>query len=148
LLAGVIVLLVALALVLMRYFDSLHQRAKDLALAGTVFQSSQQGIIVTNSRGDIVRVNPAYCRITGYSEAELLGKNPRILKSGLQDAEFYQTMWASLKDERTLAGRNQEPAQERRVLRAVGEHRCNQRRSGRRSVCRHRFRYFGTGRLT
>jgi diguanylate cyclase (GGDEF)-like protein/PAS domain S-box-containing protein len=97
LLVGVIVLLLALALVLMRYFDSLHQRAKDLALAGTVFQSSQQGIIVTNTRGDIVRVNPAYCRITGYSEAELLGKNPRILKSGLQDAAFYQSMWASLK---------------------------------------------------
>ena len=97
LLAGVIVLLIVLALVVMRYLDSLHQRAKDLALAGTVFQSSQQGIIVTNARGDIVRVNPAYCRITGYNEAELLGKNPRILKSGLQDAEFYQTMWASLK---------------------------------------------------
>jgi diguanylate cyclase (GGDEF)-like protein/PAS domain S-box-containing protein len=97
LLAGVILLLLAFALVLIRYFDSLHQRAKDLALAGTVFQSSQQGIIVTNSRGDIVRVNPAYCRITGYSEAELLGKNPRMLKSGLQDAAFYQTMWASLK---------------------------------------------------
>lgn len=98
LLAGVIVLLLALALVLMRYFDSLHQRAKDLALAGTVFQSSQQGIIVTNTHGDIVRVNPAYCRITGYNEAELLGKNPRILKSGLQDAAFYQSMWASLKE--------------------------------------------------
>lgn len=97
LLGGVIVLLLALVIVLMRYFDSLHQRAKDLALAGTVFQSSQQGIIVTNMLGDIVRVNPAYCRITGYSEAELLGKNPRVLKSGLQDAGFYQAMWASLK---------------------------------------------------
>ena len=96
LLVGVIVLLLALALAVKRYFDSLRQRTNDLALAGTVFENSQQGIIVTDARGGIVRVNPAYCRIAGYSEAELLGKNPRILKSGLQDAAFYRDMWRSL----------------------------------------------------
>ncbi len=96
LLVGLVVLTLALALVVLRYLDSLRQRAKDLALAGTVFESSQQGIIVTNSRGIIVRANPAYCRMSGYSEAELLGQNPRILKSGLQDASFYQELWRSL----------------------------------------------------
>ena len=98
LLVVVILLLLTLALVEFRYLDSLRQRAKDLALAGTVFESSQQGIVVTDARGNIVRVNPAYCHITGYSADELLNKNPRILKSGLQDASFYQSMWASLKE--------------------------------------------------
>ena len=96
LLVGVVVLLLVLALVVTRYLESLRQRAKDLALAGTVFQSSQQGIIITDVTGKIVRVNPAYCNITGYSQAELVGTNPRILKSGLQDAAFYRAMWSSL----------------------------------------------------
>ena len=98
LLAGVAILLLALALLAVRHLESLRQRAKDLALAGTVFDNSQQGIVVTNREGAIVRANPAYCRMTGYSEAELLGKNPRILKSGLQDAAFYREMWKSLAD--------------------------------------------------
>lgn len=110
LLVGVVFLALALAFVVARYLDSLRQRAKDLALAGTVFDSSQQGIIVTDSRGDIVRVNPAYCRMSGYSEAELLGRNPRILKSGLQDSAFYQELWRSLKE----AGRWQGELKNRR----------------------------------
>jgi diguanylate cyclase (GGDEF)-like protein/PAS domain S-box-containing protein len=98
LLVSVLVLLLALAILLMRHLDSLRSRAEELRLAGTVFERSQQGIIVTNTHGEIVRANPAYCQITGYSEVELLGKNPRILKSGLQDASFYQAMWVSLRE--------------------------------------------------
>jgi len=96
LLAGVAGLALLLAWLLVRHMDSLRQRAKDLAMAGTVFDNSQQGIIVTDAHGGIVRVNPAYCRMSGYSEAELLGCNPRMLKSGLQDAAFYREMWQSL----------------------------------------------------
>jgi PAS domain S-box-containing protein len=80
-------------------FQDITQRLeeeKDLRLAGAVFENSQQGIIVTNSDGDIIQVNPAFCRITGYSERELIGKNPRILKSGLQDEEFYKNMWRDI----------------------------------------------------
>jgi diguanylate cyclase (GGDEF)-like protein/PAS domain S-box-containing protein len=72
------------------------EEEKDLRLAGTVFSSSQQGIIVTSATGDILRVNPAYCRTTGYSAEELVGANPRLLKSGLQDKDFYSRMWAEL----------------------------------------------------
>ena len=115
LLVGVVVLLLALVLVVARYLDSLRQRAKDLALAGTVFESSQQGIVVTNEHGDIVRANPAYCHITGYSSAELIGKNPRVLKSGLQDAQFYRVMWSSLNE----TGRWQGELKNRRK---TGEH--------------------------
>lgn len=69
---------------------------KDLRLAGTVFESSQQGIIITDAQGTILRVNPAYCRMTGYPAEELIGRNPRILRSGAQDKQFYSAMWAEL----------------------------------------------------
>jgi diguanylate cyclase (GGDEF)-like protein/PAS domain S-box-containing protein len=72
------------------------EEEKDLRLAGKVFSSSQQGIIITDGHGRILRANPAYCRMTGYSEDELLGENPRILKSGLQDKSFYTRMWGEL----------------------------------------------------
>ena len=98
LLASVVFLLLALLFLGLRYMESLRSRARELSLAGTVFDSSQQGIVVTNEQGDIVRVNPAFCHITGYSEEELLGKNPRVLKSGEQDKDYYRAMWQSLKE--------------------------------------------------
>ena len=80
-------------------FQDVTQRMeeeKDLRLAGAVFENSQQGIIVTDSTGTIIQVNPAYCTITGYEEKELIGENPRILNSGLQDKKFYFKMWRDL----------------------------------------------------
>lgn len=61
--------------------------------------ASQQAvsILITDLRGTIQYVNPAFERMTGYSREEVLGKNPRILKSGLQAKEFYQEMWARLR---------------------------------------------------
>jgi diguanylate cyclase (GGDEF)-like protein/PAS domain S-box-containing protein len=99
LLGGMLLLLLALAVLAYRYLGSLRHSAHEHRLAETVFESSHQGILVTDTQGNIVRVNPAHCRITGYTEQELLGSNPRLLKSGLQDAAFYQSMWATLKAE-------------------------------------------------
>ncbi|MDP2833331.1 MAG: EAL domain-containing protein [Pseudomonadota bacterium] len=110
LLLSVVILLLALSVLAIRYLDSLRQSARELRLAGTVFDSSQQGIIVTDAQGRIVRANPAYCRMTGYREQELIGQNPRLMKSGLQDAGFYQSMWASLNE----AGRWQGELKNRR----------------------------------
>jgi diguanylate cyclase (GGDEF)-like protein/PAS domain S-box-containing protein len=72
------------------------EEEKALRLAGTVFESSQQGIIVTDAEGRIVRVNPAFSRITGYAHEELIGANPRLLQSGMQERAFYSEMWAEL----------------------------------------------------
>ena len=115
LLAGVVILVMALATLAARYLESLRQRAKDLALAGTVFESSQQGIVVTDRQGNIIRANPAYCRMSGYTASELVGQNPRILKSGLQDSAFYREMWHTL----TSTGRWQGELRNRRK---TGEH--------------------------
>ncbi len=67
-----------------------------LRQAAAVIASTRDGMIVTDLEPRIVTINPAYTEITGYSEAEVLGKNPRILQSGRHDRAFYQAMWASL----------------------------------------------------
>ncbi len=67
----------------------------ELRIAATAFES-QEGIILTDSEGIIVRVNTAFTNITGYSADEVMGKTPRILKSGKHDSDFYQLMWKRL----------------------------------------------------
>jgi PAS domain-containing protein len=56
-----------------------------LQQAATVFDSSAEGITITAPDGRIIAVNRAFTEITGYREDEVIGHNPRILQSGLQD---------------------------------------------------------------
>lgn len=68
----------------------------DLRQASIVFDSTSEAVVVTDSEAQIVRVNSAYTRITGYQPDEVLGKNPRLHQSGRHDKAFYQRMWDSL----------------------------------------------------
>jgi diguanylate cyclase (GGDEF)-like protein/PAS domain S-box-containing protein len=61
-----------------------------------VFDHTAEGIIVTDAQVRIVAVNRAFSEITGYQEAEVLGRDPKLLGSGRQDPDFYRAMWASL----------------------------------------------------
>ena len=61
-----------------------------------IFESSGEAISVTDADNNFVAVNQAFCDATGYSFAEIVGKNPRILKSGHHDKIFYQNMWAGI----------------------------------------------------
>ncbi len=72
---------------------------KQLALAGLVFESVREAIIVTRPDGVIVSVNPAFTTITGYSAEEALGNTPRLLTSGEHDRAFYEAMWASIAEQ-------------------------------------------------
>jgi PAS domain S-box-containing protein len=65
----------------------------------TAIEQSAEAVVITGISGDIQYVNPAFTRITGYSRQEVLGKNPRILKSDKQDAAFYQHLWATILQE-------------------------------------------------
>jgi len=67
-----------------------------LQLAASVFTHAREGIMITDSAGIIVDVNETFSRITGYSRQEVLGQNPRILKSGRQSEQDYAAMWHSL----------------------------------------------------
>ncbi|HEB94065.1 MAG TPA: EAL domain-containing protein [Gammaproteobacteria bacterium] len=63
-----------------------------------IFESTLEGIMITDANGVIQSVNPAFSLITGYSAAEAIGNTPRLMRSGRHDAEFYQQMWQSLDD--------------------------------------------------
>ena len=67
-----------------------------LARLSTVVEQSAEAVIITTPAGAIVYVNPAFEKITGYSSEMVLGKNPRLLNSGLQAKEIYEDMWTTL----------------------------------------------------
>src|SRR5690606_20201812 len=68
----------------------------EMELNAKVFEQSSEGIMICDAHNNMVSVNRAYCEITGYPQEELLGQNPRILKSGRHDAAFYRNIWAQV----------------------------------------------------
>ena len=84
------------AVVVFRDITEARQKEMDLRLAASVFEHSPYAITVTDPNAIILRVNPAFCAITGYAASEVVGVNPRILQSGLHDRAFYQNFWRSL----------------------------------------------------
>ena len=68
-----------------------------LRLFARIFDTINEGVAVTDASNNIMLVNPAFSTITGYSATEAIGKNPRILHSGLMDKMFYDKMWQSIK---------------------------------------------------
>lgn len=100
--AGEIALLTELASDLAYGIGALRVRAerdralKDLQLAAKVFEESKEGIMITDPDRNILAANRSFTAITGYSEAEVLGRNPRVLKSDRHDPGFYDDMWASI----------------------------------------------------
>jgi diguanylate cyclase (GGDEF)-like protein/PAS domain S-box-containing protein len=73
--------------------------AEDELRIGAVAFSTQNGMVITDPRGIILRVNPAFTRLTGYSAAEAVGKTMALLRSGRHSPLFYQRMWQAIKDE-------------------------------------------------
>lgn len=71
-------------------------REHELRLAAAVFESAAEAIMVTDADNRVLRVNPAFSVITGYTQREVLGRNPRLLRSGRHDASFYAEMWGAL----------------------------------------------------
>lgn len=76
--------------------ESVHNEER-MRLDSAVISNTRDGVVITNLEPRIISVNRAYTEITGYSESEVIGKNPSILKSGKQDAHFYRDMWQDIK---------------------------------------------------
>jgi len=68
----------------------------ELRLSSYAFESSEP-MIITNEVGEIIKVNQAFCTVMGYAREDILGKNPRIFKSGHQDKKFGDELWNDLK---------------------------------------------------
>lgn len=75
------------------------QTEEQLRLSGRVFNETHEGIIITDTQIRIVDANPAFCELSGYSRKELIGKNPRLLKSDKHDFKFYKDMLEHLRAE-------------------------------------------------
>jgi PAS domain S-box-containing protein len=69
---------------------------REILKLNKAIEQSPVSIVITNLQGDIEYINPHVSRLTGYSPKELIGQNPRILKSGDVKAEFYRCMWDTL----------------------------------------------------
>lgn len=67
-----------------------------LQLLSALFLQTQQGVMITDTKPQIVDVNPAFSAITGYRREQVLGQNPSVLSSGLNDAGFYRQLWQQL----------------------------------------------------
>ena len=79
--------------------QALHSSQRSLRLAEKVIENSLEGVMVTDAESRIVSVNPAFCRLTGYSAEEVVGKRPSMLSSGRHDGAFYARMWERLRAE-------------------------------------------------
>ena len=67
-----------------------------LRLQAAALEAAANSIVITDNQGTILWANQAFSQLTGYSSDEVLGKNPRLLKSGKQDGGFYTNLWATI----------------------------------------------------
>ena len=72
------------------------QAEENLLLSALVFENCSEGLAITDSQANILTINPAFTRLTGYTAEEVTGKKPSILSSGKQDSVFYQALWRDL----------------------------------------------------
>ena len=82
--------------------DDVTERRRNeakLQLAASVFTHAGEGIMICAPDGVIIDINESFTRMTGYTRSEALGKNPRLLRSGIHGAEFYDAMWRQLAEQ-------------------------------------------------
>jgi diguanylate cyclase (GGDEF)-like protein/PAS domain S-box-containing protein len=82
---------------ILRDVTYLRETEFETQISTMVFKNAAEGVMITDVEGDILAVNPAFTRITGYEADEVIGRNPRLLKSGLQDSNFYNEFWRVLR---------------------------------------------------
>lgn len=83
----------------------LQQAEAERSRLAEAIEQSQETVVITDTNAEILYVNPAFERVTGYSRAEVMGQNPHLLKSGQQTQSFYDEMWRTLREGRTWQGR-------------------------------------------
>jgi MFS transporter, NNP family, nitrate/nitrite transporter len=86
------VALASLIIVIWMYYQD------KLSLAKNIIDHTIEGIMITDVKGNIEKVNPAFTTVTGYSPEEVMGKNPNILRSGEHEDDFYKDMWETIKE--------------------------------------------------
>lgn len=90
--------------ILMKDITARKDREQRLTLATTALESADTGVVITDRHGVIQYTNKAMETITGYRSVEMMGKNPRLFKSGYHDSKYYKTLWNSLLSGKTWHG--------------------------------------------
>lgn len=75
---------------------AVHERTRELHKVITAVEQSANSVIMTDESGKIEYVNPKFCKVTGFSRTEVMGANPRILKSGMQPDSYYENLWKTI----------------------------------------------------
>lgn len=86
--------------------DTTEQKIKEdeMRILKRAIENTSNSVVITDTDGTITYVNSSFTRTTGYTREEAIGNNPRILKSGLHDDDFYRQMWSTLKNDATWRG--------------------------------------------
>ncbi len=84
-----------------------RKRAEEkIRLLSAAIDQTAEGVVITDTNGTILYVNPAFERITGYNQTEAIGQTPRMLKSGHHNAVFYQELWTTISSGNVWQGRS------------------------------------------
>jgi PAS domain S-box-containing protein len=85
--------------------DTRKQAEAELNRLMTAIEQTPESVVITDTKGRILYVNPVFERVTGYSRAEVIGQNPRLLKSNRQESAFYRELWAKISAGEVWRGR-------------------------------------------
>jgi diguanylate cyclase (GGDEF)-like protein/PAS domain S-box-containing protein len=84
---------------------TLRKRSEEqLKLQSAALEAAANAIVITDSKGTILWINESFTTMTGYAKEEIVGKNPRVLKSGEQPESYYASLWSTLKSGKTWSG--------------------------------------------
>jgi len=75
-----------------------RKRTEENSRISAISFDTHEGIMITDASNHIIRVNQAFCDISGYQESDVIGENPRLFSSGKHDKRFYTALWSSLEE--------------------------------------------------
>lgn len=96
--------LISLTTLLLWLWGRSIKASEKLRLAAMVFENSHEAVLITDAQARIISVNRAFTAITGYTRAEVVGCNPRVLSSGRNGSHFYKAMWHTIENEGFWSG--------------------------------------------
>ena len=82
----------------------MHTDYTQREIASLIYTNSSEAMLVSDFNNNIISINPAFTTITGYTQSDILGKNPNILASGEHDRNFYEDMWTKIETQGYWSG--------------------------------------------